>query len=66
VTPLLGFLTGIGLLLVLDGLVCLLAPLLRSNIHWQRAMQTSEQIATRGRWLLAAGTGLLLLVGAMA
>ena len=60
-----GFLLAVAMLLLLDGVACLLAPLLRSNLAWSRAMATNDQLAIRGRWLLGSGAALLFAVGAL-
>lgn len=60
-TPLDAVLLTVAGLLVVDAALCLLAPLMRSNLAWSQAMRTNEQLRTRSCWLLAAAAVLLVL-----
>lgn len=64
-SPLAAWLVGVGALVAFDGVLCLAAPKILKQIYHARSLQSHEQMAARGRLLLAAGAGLLLVAGAV-
>jgi uncharacterized protein YjeT (DUF2065 family) len=61
-TPFTGFLAGVALMLVADGLACLLAPRVLRHEYMRRAGADDDAMRRRGWWLASSGVGLLLLV----